>query len=80
MSVSQGGVKPLASRVKPAGDLTPARPDTAEGVGNVSPVTKWAAETISEELVLARIHWCPPFHRRWPKSTAATTWAAAGVR
>jgi len=51
-----------------------------EGVGNASPVTKWAAETISEELVLARIHWCPPFHRRRPKSMAATTWAAAGVR
>ena len=45
----------LVSRVKPAGDLTPARPVTAASLGFASPVTKRAAEAIYWELELTRI-------------------------
>ena len=80
MSATHGRSNLLVSGVKTRRRLDAGEPDAAEGVGNVSPVTKWTAETISEELVLARIHWCPPFHQRRPKSMVVTTWAAAGVR
>ena len=73
--------------VKPPGQLGLTRRRLAAGGskrgggrGIATPAPNRAAEGTRGKLGLACIHWCPPFHRRRPKSTAATTWAAAGVR
>ena len=59
---------------------SPAEPETAEGVGNPPPATKWPAEGIYVELGLARIHLCKRQGLRWPELTGGKLAAVAGVR
>ena len=46
--VTEGRSNPLVSGVKPTGDVTPARPDTAARLENLPPATKSMAEPIYE--------------------------------
>ena len=76
MSVSQGGgVVSGLDPVNPAG-----KAECGEGLGIVAPVTIRAAETISEELVLARIQWDTRETVGVPELAGAELGAAAGVR
>ena len=59
---------------------SPARPETAEVLGNGPPVTKMTAERLRGELGLARIHLCGQLLRRWPELSTVTTEAATGAR
>ena len=59
---------------------SPARPETAEGLGIPPPATKWPAEGIYVELGLARIHLCKRQGLRWPELAGGKLAAVAGVR
>ena len=48
MCVDPRKVKPRVEQVKPAGDSTPVRPDTAVRLGKLPPATKSTAEPIYE--------------------------------
>ena len=66
--------------VNPTGDMTPARPETAARLGNTAQVMKQAAEGIRGELELSRIQCSKRQQLGWPRLSAASTSAAAGVR
>ena len=66
--------------VKPTGDMTPARPETAARLGNAAQAMKRAAEGIRGELELSRIQRSKQQQLGWPGLCAASTSAAAGVR
>src|SRR3954469_20374865 len=83
MLVSQGEVKqgqPGSNSPELTRRSSPARPETAEGLGIPPPATKWPAEGIHATGRLVRVEGCTPQRLRWAKSTAAATCAAAGVR
>ena len=75
-----GEVKPLVSRVNPAGVSTPMRPGTVAAVGNTLQGTGEAVLGLVGEPLLPRVErwWWPCL--RWPVPTTATTVAAAGAR
>ena len=52
-----GGVKLGSNRVKPAGDSTPARPETAARLGKRPQGTDEAVLGLIGELLQARIEW-----------------------
>ena len=52
------GVKPLVSRVNPAGVSTPARPETAARSGNAARATVRDADGTVGTLGLVRVGWC----------------------
>ena len=83
MLVTQGEVKqgqPGSNSPELTRGSSPARPETAEGLGIPPTATKWPAEGIYATGRLVRVEWCTQQRLRWPKSTAAATCAAAGVR
>ena len=73
-------VKPLVSGVKPAGDSTPARPDTAARLGFGPPSTKSTAETRYGLLVNSRIEWWWRLGLGRPELSPVSTLAVAGAR
>ena len=66
--------------VKPTGDMTPARPETAVRFGNAAHATKQAAVWLGKKLVLVRIQWSHQLASEWTVTTAAMASAAAGAR
>ena len=75
-----GGVPPWSKWVKPAGDMTPARPETAARTGNALQGTGKAVLGLIRKLLLPRVKRWPWLGLGWPESTAASSAAAAGVR
>ena len=80
MSATHGRSNLLVSGVKTRRRLDADEPDAAEGLGIASPATKWAAETIPEELVLARIQWSSREAAGTAELARAKLAAVAGVR
>ena len=83
MLVTQGEVKqgqPESNSSELTRGSSPAGPETAEGLGIPPTATKWPAEGIYATGRLVRVEWCTQQRLQWPKSTAAATCAAAGVR
>ena len=68
-----GEVKPLLSRVNPAGVSTPARPGTVAAVGNTLQGTGEAVLWLIREPLLVRIErwWWPCLW--WPVPTTASS-------
>ena len=74
------GVLPWSKWVKPTGDVTPARPETAARCGIALQGTGEAVLGLVGELLLPRVERWPWLGLGWPESTAASSAAAAGVR
>ena len=66
--------------VKPTGDVTPARPETAVRLGNALQGTGEAVLGLVGELLQARFEWWWRPGLWWPEPTTASSKAAAGVR
>ena len=75
-----GEVKPLVSRVNPAGVSTPARPGTVAAVGNTLQGTGEAVLGLVGEPLLPRVERCGCWVVGRPELTTASSKAAAGVR
>ena len=72
-SVTLGGVKPQVKQVKPTGDMTPVRPETAERCGNALQGTGEAVLGLVGEPLLPRVErwWWPCLW--WPVPTTASS-------
>ena len=66
--------------VNPTGDMTPARPDAVEGLGNRPQGTIQVAVGLYGKLAQLRIRWQPWLGLGWLESMAASSVAAAGAR
>ena len=68
-----GGVPPWSKWVKPTGDMTPARPETAARTGNALQGTGEAVLGLVGEPLLVRIErwWWPCLW--WPVPTTASS-------
>ena len=75
-----GEVKPLVSRVNPAGDSTPARPGTVAAIGNTLQGTGEAVLGLVGEPLLPRVERCGCWVMGRPELTTASSKAAAGAR
>ena len=75
-----GEVKPLVSRVNPAGVSTPARPGTVAAVGNTLQGTGEAVLGLVGEPLLPRVERCGCWVVGRPELTTASSKAAAGAR
>ena len=74
------GVLPWSKWVKPTGDVTPARPETAARCGITLQGTGEAVLGLVGEPLLPRVERWPWLGLGWTESTAASSAAAAGVR
>ena len=71
---------PTCQGVKPTGNVTPARPETAARRGIALQGTGEAVLGLVGEPLLPRVERWPWLGLGWPESTAASSAAAAGVR
>ena len=76
MLVTQGEVKlgqPGSNSPELTQGSSPARPETAEGLGIPPTATKWPGEGIYATGRLVRVEWCTQQRLRWPNLTAVAT-------
>ena len=66
--------------VKPTGDMTPARPETAARLENAAQATKQAAVWLGVKLAFVRIERGHQLAPEWTVTTAAMASVAAGAR
>ena len=69
-----------SNEVKPAGDSTPARPETAARLGKRPQGTNEAVLGLIGELLQAHVEWWWRPGLWWPEPTTASSKAATGVR
>ena len=66
--------------VKPTGDMTPARPETAARLRNTTQAMKRVAAWLGVKLALVRIEQCKHQWLGWPIATTTATSAVTGAR